>query len=535
MNRKPIILLVASLLCAYSASALTRRVPEEYATIQSALNSTNASDTVLVAPGTYHEFLVGPEHTIILQGWYPADTTADFVTLLDPIVTGIDTPSVFVVNGDSTVIRNFMFFNRPEIRQTGTPFRSGGVRCLRNYIRFQNCIFDSVISSVWGGNIVVLDSCQFRGCVSQCVLPSMQASVVAQNCSFESGGFALITAYSNSQFTSCRFLCNTSRIHFLNLFGSNISIDGCKFGPCLAGSPVVSIIDAEIALIQDCQFVGLSGVQRIIDVSSVCSNNIAAPVTVRRCEFRGYHPIPPAQGGTAITSSCSQGTLGLSMQIENCVFVDGEIEGAYAPGVQTSSNVEILGCIFDSLSPNTAPDVYAIRPWQDSVYARNNSFLPPGLAARTAGSYFDARENWWGDSTGPYNINENPEGQGSEVANGVLFVPWLTHPPDTTTDTTHISIDEPADIQLSTISLATFPNPFNSTVTIEYALTHEQNVTLAIYDLLGRQVETLLDERQGIGVHKIKWNADHFASGLYFARLSSPRGPAQAVKLLLMK
>ena len=121
----------------------------------------------------------------------------------------------------------------------------------------------------------------------------------------------------------------------------------------------------------------------------------------------------------------------------------------------------------------------------------------------------------------------NPFGEGDTITGDVPFIPWLE---DTTT-----SADPSSPEVVSYLALESYPNPFNSTVTIEYALVREQDVKLEIFDVLGRQVETLLSEHQSIGVHSIKWTADSFASGLYFARLSTPAGPSQAVKLLLMK
>jgi hypothetical protein len=66
-----------------------------------------------------------------------------------------------------------------------------------------------------------------------------------------------------------------------------------------------------------------------------------------------------------------------------------------------------------------------------------------------------------------------------------------------------------------------YPNPFNSIVTIEYAVPKNQDVVLRIFDVLGRQVETLIDEKCQPGYYRISWRADRVASGLYFLRMSS--------------
>ncbi|MDP1676570.1 MAG: M1 family aminopeptidase [Bacteroidota bacterium] len=64
-----------------------------------------------------------------------------------------------------------------------------------------------------------------------------------------------------------------------------------------------------------------------------------------------------------------------------------------------------------------------------------------------------------------------------------------------------------------------YPNPFNSGTTITYLLPQRENVTLKIYDLLGREVTTLVDERQDGGLYEYRWTSQYVSSGVYFYRL----------------
>jgi hypothetical protein len=66
-----------------------------------------------------------------------------------------------------------------------------------------------------------------------------------------------------------------------------------------------------------------------------------------------------------------------------------------------------------------------------------------------------------------------------------------------------------------------YPNPFNPTTTIEFSLPKTGNVTLKVFDVLGREVATLVDENLPVGVHKAEWNAGGLASGMYFYRLQA--------------
>lgn len=66
-----------------------------------------------------------------------------------------------------------------------------------------------------------------------------------------------------------------------------------------------------------------------------------------------------------------------------------------------------------------------------------------------------------------------------------------------------------------------YPNPFNPVTTIQYGLPKSANVTLKIYDMLGREVATLADEHQGVGYHWKNWDATDHSSGIYFYQIQA--------------
>jgi Secretion system C-terminal sorting domain len=64
-----------------------------------------------------------------------------------------------------------------------------------------------------------------------------------------------------------------------------------------------------------------------------------------------------------------------------------------------------------------------------------------------------------------------------------------------------------------------YPNPFNPTTVIEYTIPKDSHVTLKIYDVLGQEVETLVNEDQNVGRYEVQFNGSRLASGVYFYRL----------------
>ena len=73
-----------------------------------------------------------------------------------------------------------------------------------------------------------------------------------------------------------------------------------------------------------------------------------------------------------------------------------------------------------------------------------------------------------------------------------------------------------------------YPNPFNPSTTIKYSIPSNLNsskdgalVTLKIYDLLGREVELLVNEEKFPGFYEVNFNASNFASGIYLYRIKA--------------
>ena len=79
-----------------------------------------------------------------------------------------------------------------------------------------------------------------------------------------------------------------------------------------------------------------------------------------------------------------------------------------------------------------------------------------------------------------------------------------------------------------------YPNPFNPTTNITYGLPKNRNVELSVYNIQGRQIETLVNTFKSAGYHSVNWNADNLPSGVYLIRMDSGDF-TQTQKVLLVK
>lgn len=79
-----------------------------------------------------------------------------------------------------------------------------------------------------------------------------------------------------------------------------------------------------------------------------------------------------------------------------------------------------------------------------------------------------------------------------------------------------------------------YPNPFNPVTKIKYSVPNLSNVTIKVFDVLGNEIETVVDEEKQVGTYEINWNAVKLPSGVYFCQLKSGSF-IQTNKMLLLK
>ena len=79
-----------------------------------------------------------------------------------------------------------------------------------------------------------------------------------------------------------------------------------------------------------------------------------------------------------------------------------------------------------------------------------------------------------------------------------------------------------------------YPNPFNPKTIINYELGIKNYVSLKLYDVLGNEVVTLVNEKQSTGSYKVEFDGSNFASGMYFYKLEAGNF-SETKRMILLK
>ena len=114
-----------------------------------------------------------------------------------------------------------------------------------------------------------------------------------------------------------------------------------------------------------------------------------------------------------------------------------------------------------------------------------------------------------------------------------LLLPWVFSQ-NKTNNSTGIDKGNFNTLPREFILFQNYPNPFNPSTTIQFQIPNSSFVNLKVYDILGREVTTLVNEEKSAGVYEVEFNADDLSSGIYFYTLKAGKY-LQTRKLILMK
>lgn len=186
---------------------------------------------------------------------------------------------------------------------------------------------------------------------------------------------------------------------------------------------------------------------------------------------------------------------------------------------QTWNNVNFAKLIYD-YSPNGLRNTPCFDSTNSNTTVWNWTTINVGIQAT---AYPQTALNFW-KFYGYNNVNFD---NGSSQSNVIYWILTRIYNP---IGIEPVSNEIPAKYNLH----QNYPNPFNPNTTINFDLPKESNVKILVYDMLGREVDRLVNSELKAGTYKVEWNAANHASGVYFYKLITD-GYINTKKMILVK
>ena len=334
--------------------------------------------------------------------------------------------------------------------------------------------------------------------------------------------WAQLSGWGHSRVERCHFSGDYGTQSILILSGDSVQVRDCIFGPGVAsvGERFYFICTNSVFennVIENWSVgQGIFYLQMLAPGSLLVRNNI-----MRNCVTPLSYPPEVSLYGFDLTQTVTCDTCLMEFDhnsIESCIGFHG------VPGL-------VIGNGYGHHNRFTQISPVAVASQSSQCVLRENLIYGNRVGLKSdSGVATNARWNWWGDSTGPYHSMLNPDGLGDEIQGDVmLFDPWYT-------DTTFFpdAVPEQDSPLPRDMTLSVYPNPFNPTAILQFAVTEPGVVVLTVFNVNGQQVRELVNSRYDAGRYTVTFNGDNLPSGIYFARLAVNQ-LAITEKLVLMK
>jgi len=512
-------LLLTTLILTFGSvsSATVINIPADYPTIQQGINASIDGDTVLVQPGSYVENINFNGHNIVLGSLFltSGDTSHIAATIIDGDSAG---SVVTLTSGESNaaVITGFTVTKGWGIN-TGPNATGGGFTCKANsnpVINRNNIILNNAIQGsgiyiyeaepVITGNLFFADTSDFDGGAIACRFTDalIDGNVFLEN--FGDCGGAV-------------FCGNASPTIINNIMINNYAIVlggaiGCRYGsyPIISFNTIVeNVADAGGGI-------GCTGSDAFISNNIIRSNRTSYEGAGISCNY--------ADSFTIINNTV----------VYNAVYDNYR----YGGGLYCNNSVvNVINTIFWGDSASIPyKEIYTSGSVLDISYSNiedtvwsgiGNISIDPLFRDPTNGDFHlmsiacdDSADSPCIDAGHPDSIDfvlgcllglgDQRSDMGAYGGdNGDWQTDIISHD------------DDPGFLPGTFFGLQNYPNPFNASTTIRFVIPESQYVKLTVYDLLGRQVEKLLDDYRHAGVHTVTFDASRFSSGVYFYRLQA--------------
>jgi predicted outer membrane repeat protein len=382
---------------------------------------------------------------------------------------------------------------------------SGVLGTYADFTRLVDCRFERNTSQNYGGGAVDFWSPETLSIVN---------CVFRNNSSTQRGGAVLLEA-GFTEITGCAFDTNAAEGiggGIAALPTASLLVSGCTFSGnhatlggaiCAEGDTTViaeSVLSGNTAEYGGAVYI-VSNPVPVIRSCTIAGNTADAHAGGIYC-----HGATPSLVNTAIAFNAGEG-----------VQFDGSLEHSIHHNLFFGNS---LGPFLTTSGPDTLAQLARTNFNGDSSDAYFNLYLDPLFADTAAANYHLTNNSPCidaGDSTFP----RDPDSTIADIGAYHLHrIPSAANPQ---------FIPYPLSL-----SLSSYPNPFNAVVTIRYDMPASGRASLKVYDLTGREVRTLVDKQMAAGSYSIYWNAENLPSGMYFVMLKAT-GQQRIQKVLLLK
>ncbi len=424
----------------------------------------------------------------------------------------------------------------------------GGAYVFMSHVTFDHCCFAYARAGNGGGLIVTgqpyfpesasatIVDCVFSGCRAElsggglyardCTLDVLRTQFISDTALHGSAGIRV--SRSNASIDSSLFSFCQSKYGALGYWNSIGQIHACQFehnSGFVFGDVMHLNVSESDAMVSGCWFRACNATQHAVELWGS-----TIPI-----QFRGnlVEELTSTQGtGNLIVTDNSSGDIAYNIFRNNTTIDGGTIVSVNRSHPRIHHNVFTSNLSLNPERPSVLISVSEAHPTLDSniIYGNYGPTIDWVLLDTVT---IHAENNYWGHSSGPYHPTLNPGGQGDTLlSDSVLFIPWLTEPPDTTMPNDVLDRDRIPISRTWELS-ELYPNPFNSSLQIVLAGFTGTDFEITLHNLLG-QVVDVVGRGPLTGGHFTYQTPAWLASGVYFVK-ASDRHSIQTRKVVLMK
>ena len=578
MGKFALCIVIASMIVTSPGIARIINIPADYSSIQAGINASLNDDTVLVQPGTFFEDIRFNGHNIVLGSMYimTFDTSYIAATIIDansePFginFTGSENSGAMVMgftiqNAISFGIRCWIYSN-PVLANNIISGNGLGILCFNSAATIQK----NIIRNNDGGGVACFDSS-----------PQIKNNIISENESMQGGGISCI---------------GSSPVIDSNLISDNAAIEGggiyfaSNSQPVITANRILNNIGNGIFC--------TDGVDAIIKGNEISGNSAEDGAGIF-CQYSDVHidsnyitRNDAIWNGGGIYCSDFMGDM-----TYNVIGSNSSGNGGGGIYCQDASPVIFNNLIVENTDSIAGGGLYSVRSspflynnvishnrvisqfegrgggvfirdselgacnsifWADTAFQGNEIYVFSGGTSFIACDVYGGWPGWG-------NIDVDPLFRDPDNGDYRLMATECGYPLSSPCidaggnrdaflncdwglgtiwadlgayggDITSLEIDDSNSKLPDQISISqNYPNPFNPTTTIQYDLPSPTDVTIEIFDIIGRRIEILINTRQEAGHHQITWNADDVPSGVYFYRIKAGEY-SETKKMLLLK